>query len=183
MGLHHDLACSCIRGMQQGACHRTRAQSWKFICYSRQAIKRRGKSARRNRSACGRLEAAIITGCGKARSHYAWAEKSCNPCYEGLRLERLNGGGGGDRTPVRKPSTARSTYIVRLFGFNPRHANRTGLTQASHLEFRVRAKRPCATLSRVYDSASDCSVHPTGEVVQSPAGIKRLERSCRRWQL
>jgi hypothetical protein len=50
------------------------------------------------------------------------------------------GGGGGDRTPVRKPSTARSTYIVRLFGFNPRHANRTGLTQASHLEFRVSTK-------------------------------------------
>ena len=26
-------------------------------------------------------------------------------------------------------------------------------------------------------------IHPMGEVVQSLTGIKRLERSCRRWQL
>jgi hypothetical protein len=25
------------------------------------------------------------------------------------------GGGGGNRTPVRKPSTARSTYLAKLF--------------------------------------------------------------------
>ena len=27
------------------------------------------------------------------------------------------GGGGGNRTPVRKPSTGSSTYLVRLFDF------------------------------------------------------------------
>ena len=29
------------------------------------------------------------------------------------------GGGGGNRTRVRKPSTGSSTYLVRLIGFDP----------------------------------------------------------------
>ena len=35
---------------------------------------------------------------------------------QGCRF-RLFGGGGGNRTPVRKPSTGSSTYLVRLFDF------------------------------------------------------------------
>ena len=34
------------------------------------------------------------------------------------------GGGGGNRPRVRKSSTVRSTYLVRLFGFNPGDVNR-----------------------------------------------------------
>ena len=42
---------------------------------------------------------------------------------------------------------------------------------------------PARHVSRVYDAAMGFPTHPTGEVVQRPAGFKRLERSFRRLRL
>lgn len=42
---------------------------------------------------------------------------------------------------------------------------------------------PARHVSRVNDAALGFPIHPTGEVVQRPAGFKRLERSFRRLRL
>ena len=52
------------------------------------------------------------------------------------------GGGGGNRTPVRKSSTVSSTYLADLLGFNPGFSQSAGRLRASHLEFRAGPSNP-----------------------------------------
>ena len=52
------------------------------------------------------------------------------------------GGAGGNRTPVRKPSTVSSTYLADLLGFNPWFSQSAGRPQASHLRFRAGPSNP-----------------------------------------
>ena len=66
----------------------------------------------------------------KPRQHWGNGQKKSQP----MRVGILGiGGAGGNRTRVRKSSTASSTYLVRSFGFDPEPADRTGWFQASHL--------------------------------------------------
>jgi hypothetical protein len=46
------------------------------------------------------------------------------------------GGAGGNRTPVRKSSTDRSTYIAMLFVFNFYLTNKQANVKASYLSLR-----------------------------------------------
>ena len=46
------------------------------------------------------------------------------------------GGAGGNRTPVRKSSTDRSTYIAMLFIFNFYSTNKQANIKASYLSLR-----------------------------------------------
>ena len=46
------------------------------------------------------------------------------------------GGAGGNRTPVRKSSTDRSTYIAMLFMFNFYSTNKQANIKASYLSLR-----------------------------------------------
>ena len=46
------------------------------------------------------------------------------------------GGAGGNRTPVRKSSTDRSTYIAMLFMFNLYSTNKQANIKASYLSLR-----------------------------------------------
>ena len=46
------------------------------------------------------------------------------------------GGAGGNRTPVRKSSTDRSTYIAMLFMFNFYLTNKQANVKASYLSLR-----------------------------------------------
>ena len=54
------------------------------------------------------------------RQHWRSGQKKSQP----IRVGILNiGGGGGNRTRVRKPSTESSTYLALLFGIHDHSAN------------------------------------------------------------
>ena len=123
--------------------------------------------------------------CSKPCSYWSLIEKcEKNPGGKGRDFSRI-GGGGGNRTRVRKPSTGSSTYLVRLFGFNPCHASRTGLTRASRLGFNTgqsdTGRHESLLMTLLFPP---CGFKPA----QRPTGaessaIKRLERSFRRLRL
>ena len=48
----------------------------------------------------------------------------------------INGGAGGNRTPVRKPSAGSSTYLAMLFKFNFYFTNKQANIKASYLSLR-----------------------------------------------
>ena len=50
--------------------------------------------------------------------------------------KKFSGGAGGNRTPVRKSSTGRSTYIAMLFMFNFYSTNKQANIKASYLSLR-----------------------------------------------
>ncbi len=52
------------------------------------------------------------------------------------------GGAGGNRTPVRKSSTDRSTYLAMLFMFNFHFTNKQANIKASYLMFRRLLSNP-----------------------------------------
>ena len=52
------------------------------------------------------------------------------------------GGAGGNRTPVRKPSTGSSTYLAMLFIFNFYFTNKQANVKASYLKFKRLLSNP-----------------------------------------
>jgi len=52
------------------------------------------------------------------------------------------GGAGGNRTPVRKPSTGSSTYLAMLFIFNFYFTNKQANVKASYLKFKKLLSNP-----------------------------------------
>ena len=54
----------------------------------------------------------------------------------------LYGGAGGNRTPVRKPSTGSSTYLAMLFIFNFYFTNKQANVKASYLKFKRLLSNP-----------------------------------------
>ena len=54
----------------------------------------------------------------------------------------INGGAGGNRTPVRKPSTGSSTYLAMLFMFNFYVTNKQANAKASYLKFKKLLSNP-----------------------------------------
>ena len=54
----------------------------------------------------------------------------------------LNGGAGGNRTPVRKPSAGSSTYLAMLFMFNFYFTNKQANIKASYLKFKKLLSSP-----------------------------------------
>ena len=57
-------------------------------------------------------------------------------------LVLIIGGAGGNRTPVRKSSTDRSTYLAMLFMFNFYFTNKQANVKASYLKFRKLLSSP-----------------------------------------
>ncbi len=57
------------------------------------------------------------------------------------------GGAGGNRTPVRKSSTDRSTYLAMLFMFNFYSANKQANIKASYLMFKKLLSNPVVSES------------------------------------
>ena len=53
-----------------------------------------------------------------------------------------NGGAGGNRTPVRKPSAGSSTYLAMLFMFNFYFTNKQANIKASYLKFKKLLSSP-----------------------------------------
>ena len=53
-----------------------------------------------------------------------------------------NGGAGGNRTPVRKPSAGSSTYLAMLFIFNFYFTNKQANIKASYLKFKKLLSSP-----------------------------------------
>ena len=54
----------------------------------------------------------------------------------------INGGAGGNRTPVRKPSAGSSTYLAMLFMFNFYFTNKQANIKASYLKFKKLLSSP-----------------------------------------
>jgi len=54
----------------------------------------------------------------------------------------VNGAGGGNRTPVRKPSAGSSTYLAMLFMFNFYFTNKQANIKASYLKFKKLLSSP-----------------------------------------
>jgi len=106
------------------------------------------------------------------------------PDFSGL-LRNINGGGGGNRTRVRKSSTDSPTCLARLFDL-ARHPPTGRLATGDPLDFRASSARPEGALSHVNDSAlvglaaSDPAREWTGAEL---AGVRRRERNARRWRL
>jgi hypothetical protein len=92
------------------------------------------------------------------------------------------GGGGRNRTAVRKSSTDSSTYLAWLFVL-VRNPPTGRLVADEPLGFRALPRGEEAPLAHVNDSAVDCSTRPMSKPVRSPAGVRRLERNARRWRL
>ena len=57
-------------------------------------------------------------------------------------LRNEYGGAGGNRTPVRKPSTGSSTYLAMLFIFNFYFTNKQANIKASYLKFKKLLSNP-----------------------------------------
>ena len=77
----------------------------------------------------------------------------------------------GELNP-RPQALHRQFYILScVVMFNLRPRQRANIAQASYLGFREILSNPVSHISRVYDAAMACAIHPTGEVVQRPAGL------------
>ena len=112
----------------------------------------------------------------------------------------INGGGGRNRTAVRKPSTGRSTYLVWPFGLTL-SARTDTLEGGESLSFSTGYRDPGRHDPMRDDSATGWlrqtlrsvfaetglrlspSPAPRAERVQSLAGVRRPERNGRRWRL
>jgi len=77
----------------------------------------------------------------------------------------------GELNP-RPQALHRQFYILScVVMFNLRPRQRANIAQASYLRSRDMLSNPTSHISRVYDAAMACAIHPTGEVVQRPAGL------------
>jgi len=77
----------------------------------------------------------------------------------------------GESNP-RPQALYRQFYILScVVKFNLRPRQRANIAQASYLGFRDMLSNPTFHISRVYDAALACAIHPTGEMVQRPAGL------------
>ena len=77
----------------------------------------------------------------------------------------------GESNP-RPQALYRQFYILScVVKFNLRPRQRANIAQASYLRSRDMLSNPTSHISRVYDAAMACAIHPTGEVVQRPAGL------------
>ena len=98
------------------------------------------------------------------------------------------GGGGRNRTAVRKPSTGRSTYLVWPFNLTA-PARADALEDSESLSFSA-GYRDSGRHEPVRDDSATgprlaprSSPAPQAERVQSLAGVRRPERNGRRWRL
>lgn len=99
-----------------------------------------------------------------------------------------SGGGGRNRTAVRKPSTGRSTYLVWPFDLTA-PARADALEDSESLSFSA-GYRDSGRHEPVRDDSATgprlaprSSPAPQAERVQSLAGVRRPERNGRRWRL
>ena len=100
-----------------------------------------------------------------------------------LHMARVSGGGGGNRTRVRKPYTVRTTCLAWLFEFRLAPANRQADARPA-ASTDPRAKRPGrGGEADVNDAAPLLGAWPISRPVQRLAGIRRRERNARRWRL
>ena len=86
-----------------------------------------------------------------------------------------------NRTRVQKLSAARTTCLVQSFASRPLHADAQAGSRLS-AGFRE-AARGAPTHEHMFMTLLWLPTHPMCNVVQGPAGIKRLERNYRRSQL
>ena len=92
------------------------------------------------------------------------------------------GGGGGNRTPVRKPSASRSTYLVRLFGFNP-HTPTGQACSGRSAKLSGRTTRRGESVVNVNDAAVSYPTRPINKPVQRSRSLRLREQNARRWRL
>src|SRR5713226_8160459 len=96
---------------------------------------------------------------------------------------RSIGGGGGNRTRVRKSSAVRPTYLAWSFGSRLAPAGRQADAQpVASTDARGQATKP-RTGADVNDAALLSGAWSISKPVQRLAGIRRLERNARRWRL
>ncbi len=91
------------------------------------------------------------------------------------------GGGGGNRTRVRKPSALGPTCLARSIVFSL--LTPEGQGERSAISNWVLADQVRAPVTAILCEVTPGIRRPQASDGQRPAGIKQRERSCRRWQL
>jgi len=184
----HDAAAGAVRCL-------TGRRRWQRTGVRKSRILR-GKALR---LPAGQSENRDGSGPGRDRIRGPWRARTRstagrNPAWRGdVRRKKgpeiiralVDGGGGGNRTRVRKSSTDSPTCLARLFDL-ARHPPTGRLATGDPLDFRASSARPEGALSHVNDSAlvglaaSDPAREWTGAEL---AGVRRRERNARRWRL
>ncbi len=92
------------------------------------------------------------------------------------------GGGGGNRTPVRKPSTVSSTYLAVSFDLT-RNPPTGRLVASDPLGFRPGPRGGDQAYFLLFMTLLLVLPSPTRRPIGAASGLKRPERKIRRWRL